>query len=47
MVVEERELLFAQLVDAQEELDAPAAVFDVGESQLAHRAHGAQPAAQG
>ena len=47
LLVEELEWLFAQLVDAQEELDAAGAVFDVGEGELAHRAHGAQPAGDG
>ena len=47
LLVEELQGGFADLVGAQEELDAPVAIFDVGEGDLAHRAHGAQASDQG
>ncbi len=46
VVLEALHGFLTQLVDAQEELDAPAAVLDVRKGQLAHRAYGAQAAAQ-
>ena len=47
LLVEELELLLAQVVDPQEELDARGGILDVGEGELAHRAHGAQAPGHG
>ena len=47
LAVEQVQRLLAQVVGAQEELDAPIPVFDVGKGDLAHRADGAQPPGQG
>jgi len=45
--VEEIDPFLAELVHAQEELDAPVAVLDVCEGDLAHGAHGADAPCQG